>query len=51
MVVRPLSFEFIGDKTTHTIDEQFMWGSAILFSPVLTEGVVAVDAYIPDARW
>ncbi|XP_039263312.2 lysosomal alpha-glucosidase-like [Styela clava] len=50
-VVRPLSFEFPTDAATHTIDEQFMWGSGLLFSPVLYEGLSSVDAYFPDARW
>lgn len=50
-VVRPLSFEFVGDKTTHTIDEQFMWGSGLLFSPVLYQSETSVTAYFPDARW
>jgi len=50
-VVRPLSFEFVNDKTTHAIDEQFMWGSGLLFSPVLYQGYTSVEAYFPDARW
>ena len=37
-VWRPLFFEFPGDENTATIDEQFMIGSHILVTPVLTEG-------------
>uniref|UniRef100_H2YDG1 alpha-glucosidase n=1 Tax=Ciona savignyi TaxID=51511 RepID=H2YDG1_CIOSA len=50
-IVRPLSFEFANDKTTATIDEQFMWGAGLLLSPALYEGIKTVSAYFPDARW
>ena len=46
-----MAFEFIDDVTTHTIDEQFMWGSGLMFSPVLEPSVSAVDSYFPRARW
>uniref|UniRef100_H2YDG2 P-type domain-containing protein n=1 Tax=Ciona savignyi TaxID=51511 RepID=H2YDG2_CIOSA len=49
-IVRPLSFEFANDKTTATIDEQFMWGAGLLLSPALYEGIKTVSAYFPDAR-
>ncbi|KAJ6660960.1 hypothetical protein lerEdw1_016980 [Lerista edwardsae] len=54
-VVRPLLHEFINDKTTWDIYEQFLWGPALLISPVLHENTVSndtiVEAYFPDARW
>ena len=38
-VARPLFFEFPDDLNTWTLPEtQFMWGSALLVSPVLLEG-------------
>jgi lysosomal alpha-glucosidase len=36
-VARPLFFEYPGDTQTYDIDEQFLWGSAIMFIPVLDE--------------
>ena len=36
-VVRPLFFEFPLDLVTHSIDTQFLFGPALLISPVLTE--------------
>eukprot|EP00094_Tigriopus_californicus_P002589 TCALIF_02501-PA protein Name:"Similar to Gaa Lysosomal alpha-glucosidase (Rattus norvegicus)" AED:0.10 eAED:0.10 QI:0/0.75/0.55/0.88/0.75/0.77/9/17/845 len=39
------------DVTTWTIDEQFLWGNALLVSPVLRPGEVSVSAYLPEARW
>lgn len=36
-VVRPLLFEFPSDLNTHSIDRQYLFGPALLISPVLTE--------------
>ena len=37
-VTRPLFFEFPNDTNTHSIDRQFMVGSALMISPVLQQG-------------
>ncbi|NXX15400.1 MGA protein, partial [Podargus strigoides] len=50
-VVRPLLHEFVEDKTTWEIYRQFLWGPALLISPVLEQGAVVVNAYLPNARW
>ncbi|KGL74967.1 Maltase-glucoamylase, intestinal, partial [Tinamus guttatus] len=50
-VVRPLLHEFVEDRTTWEIYRQFLWGPALLISPVLESSAVTVDAYIPNARW
>ncbi|XP_069737638.1 maltase-glucoamylase-like [Phaenicophaeus curvirostris] len=50
-VVRPLLHEFVEDKTTWGIHKQFLWGPALLISPVLQQGAVVVNAYLPNARW
>ncbi|XP_051482229.1 sucrase-isomaltase, intestinal [Apus apus] len=50
-VVRPMLHEFVEDRTTWDIYEQFLWGPALLISPVMQKGAVAVNAYIPGARW
>ncbi len=50
-VVRPLFFEFMSDTNTHPIDRQFMFGPAILVSPVLASNTVTVDAYFPAETW
>ena len=34
-IVRPLMYEFANDNKTWTIDEQFMWGNALLVTPIL----------------
>ncbi|XP_015492493.1 sucrase-isomaltase, intestinal [Parus major] len=50
-VVRPLLHEFVEDRKTWDIDEQFLWGPALLISPVMKQGDRSVNAYFPNARW
>ncbi|CAG2180775.1 unnamed protein product, partial [Oppiella nova] len=50
-VVRPLFHEYPTDPQTHSIDEQFMWGSVVLFSPFLFENQKEVNAYLPNDVW
>lgn len=39
------------DFRTRSIDKQFLWGPALLISPVLELGQVSLDAYLPDDVW
>ncbi|NXC03388.1 MGA protein, partial [Orthonyx spaldingii] len=50
-VVRPLLHEFVEDRNTWDIDEQFLWGPALLISPVLRPNERTVNAYFPNATW
>ncbi|XP_019347375.2 sucrase-isomaltase, intestinal [Alligator mississippiensis] len=50
-VVRPVLHEFVEDKTTWDVYKQFLWGPALLISPVLDPNATSVEAYIPNARW
>ncbi|XP_042231432.1 lysosomal alpha-glucosidase-like [Homarus americanus] len=50
-VARPLFFQFLKDRRTYAIDTQFMWGPALMISPVLKEHVTSVQAYIPHGFW
>ncbi|XP_075528814.1 lysosomal alpha-glucosidase-like [Dermacentor variabilis] len=50
-VVRPLFFEFPLDKATYALDEQFMWGSSILFSPILDKDATTHSYYLPPDVW
>ena len=49
--LRPLFFEFPGDKATLELDEQLMVGPALLVSPVLRPGARTVAAHFPAGRW
>ncbi|ELU15628.1 hypothetical protein CAPTEDRAFT_167453 [Capitella teleta] len=48
---RPLFFSFPTDVNTFDIDKQFMWGSSLIISPVLTQGAESVEAYLPKGIW
>ncbi|KAK3754451.1 hypothetical protein QZH41_009234 [Actinostola sp. cb2023] len=50
-VARPLFFEFPKDRDTLAIDQQFLWGSSILITPVMQQGATSVTGYFPDATW
>uniref|UniRef100_A0A914EBC2 P-type domain-containing protein n=1 Tax=Acrobeloides nanus TaxID=290746 RepID=A0A914EBC2_9BILA len=51
-VVRPVFFEFPRDNETHNLGHQFLWGSALMIAPVLYQGAVTVDVYLPsEAIW
>ncbi|XP_069485323.1 lysosomal alpha-glucosidase-like [Ambystoma mexicanum] len=50
-VVRPIMHEFASDHQTHEIDEAFLWGPALMITPVVYEGVTSVNVYFPEARW
>ncbi len=50
--MRSLIHEFPRDRRTYDIDEQFLWGSALLISPVIYQGKTAVEVYFPvESRW
>lgn len=50
-VARPLFFEFPHDPYTYPIDRQFLWGSSLLISPVLDQGVETINVTLPEGIW
>ncbi|OCT61893.1 hypothetical protein XELAEV_18047924mg [Xenopus laevis] len=50
-VARALFIEFPTDPNTWTIDRQFLWGEALLITPVLEQGKTEVNAYLPIGTW
>lgn len=34
-----------------SVDTQFLWGPALLISPVLAEGQTSLEAYLPSDIW
>ncbi|XP_067143403.1 lysosomal alpha-glucosidase-like [Centruroides vittatus] len=50
-VARPLWHQFTKDNATFNIEEQFLWGPALLISPALQKNVTSVKAYFPKGFW
>lgn len=50
-VARPFLHEFYDDTNSWIEDLQFLWGPALLITPVLRQGADKMSAYIPNATW
>ncbi|XP_048244679.1 lysosomal alpha-glucosidase-like [Haliotis rufescens] len=50
-VARPIIFQYPTDSAAYNIDKQFLWGDALLISPVLNRGHTTVNAYFPQDTW
>ncbi|KAK6050128.1 hypothetical protein COOONC_12369 [Cooperia oncophora] len=50
-VVRPLFYEYPNDKETHNIGHQSLWGSSMLFAPVVEPGKTSINVYLPEDTW
>ena len=50
-VMRPMFFEYPDDETCYETGEQYMFGSDILFAPVVTRGQREKEVYLPEGEW
>jgi alpha-glucosidase (family GH31 glycosyl hydrolase) len=50
-VTRPLLFEFPTDPLTFDLHTQFLVGSAVMISPVTSQGATRKNVYFPKGRW
>jgi len=50
-VARALFYDHPTDPIALTIESQFLWGKALLISPVLAAGASSVEAYFPAGAW
>lgn len=50
-MVRPLFFDDPADAATYTVDDEFLLGDDLLVAPVLNEGAVTRDIYLPAGEW
>ena len=50
-VMRPMFFDYPDDETCYETGEQYMFGSDILFAPVVTRGQREKEVYLPEGEW
>ena len=50
-VIRPMFFEYPDDEICYTLDSQYMFGSDIIFAPIVNRGQTVKTVYIPDGEW
>ena len=50
-IVRPLLFEYPGDVTTYTVDDEFLFGDAMLVAPISRRGAEHRHVYLPEGCW
>jgi alpha-D-xyloside xylohydrolase len=50
-LLRPLVLEFQEDPATLTIDSQYLLGPSLLVAPILEEGLMSRQVYLPRGTW
>lgn len=50
-VMRPMYFEYPADEICYTTSEQYMFGSDILFAPIVHQGQTEKLVYLPEGEW
>ncbi len=50
-MLRPLFIAWQDDPRTHTLDDEFMFGDALLVAPVTAAGATQRDVYLPAGAW
>ena len=50
-IMRPTFYAFPDDPECYTLDDQYMFGSDILFAPIMERGQTSRDVYLPEGRW
>lgn len=50
-LMRPMAYAFPEDARCVGIDDEYMFGDALLVAPVLSEGVPEREVYLPGGEW
>ncbi len=48
---RALFLHYPDDRETFTIQDQYLYGADLMVAPVIEEGALARDVYLPDDEW
>ena len=49
--MRPMFYEFPEDEVCWNIKDQYMFGAEYLVAPVLYQGVINRNVYLPKGKW
>jgi alpha-glucosidase len=49
--MRPLMLDYPDDPATYGMDDEYLFGSDLLLAPVLREGAMTRDFYLPRGTW
>lgn len=49
--MRAMILEFIDDRTTHFLDQQFMLGPSLLVAPTFVAPSELTEYYLPSGKW
>ena len=50
-IMRPMFFDFPDDENCYKLSDQYMFGSDILFAPIVEQGQTQRSVYLPKGRW
>ncbi|MCR5208518.1 MAG: hypothetical protein K6C14_08595 [Eubacterium sp.] len=50
-VMRPMFFDYPDDENCYTLGSQYMFGSDILFAPIVNRGQSEKTVYLPEGSW
>jgi alpha-glucosidase len=50
-ILRPLLFEHPDDPVTYTVDDEFLFGDALLVAPITRPGIEHRHVYLPAGTW
>lgn len=50
-LMRPMFYEYPEDEVCYTLGDQYMFGSDILFAPIVTQGQTERKVYLPAGTW
>lgn len=50
-VMRPMLFDYPEDENCYSLGEQYMFGSDIIFAPIVNRGQTEKPVYLPEGEW